>query len=78
MVLLLFIHCLLLLPLFVGGSVFGVYFVLQYFVSFLILQSSRGEERAGCFTTSCCVLNVMSLLSFFDSSSRCHGLICSI
>ena len=25
-----------------------------------------------------CVLNVMPLLSFVDSSSRCHGLVCSM
>ena len=32
-VLLLLIYCLLLLPFFVGGSVFGPCFVIQYFVS---------------------------------------------
>ena len=26
----------------------------------------------------CCVLNVTSLLSFFDPSSRRHGLVCSL
>ena len=41
-VLLLFIHCLLLLPWFVCVFV-GPSFVLQYFVSFLELQSSRWE-----------------------------------
>ena len=39
--LLLFIHCLLLLP-----FVFGLCLILQYFVSFLV----AGEETAGCFT----------------------------
>ena len=54
----------------------GLCFVLQDFVSFLVLQSSRlGRERNGYF---CCVLNAMSLLSFLDSSSRCHGLACSM
>ena len=49
--------------------------VLQYFVSFLVLQSSRlGKESWLLYF--CCVLYVMSLLSFFDSSSRCHGLVC--
>ena len=48
LVLLLFIHCLLLLPLLV--LLLGSWFVLQYFVTFIILQSSAGEERAGCFT----------------------------
>ena len=41
-VLLLFIHLLLLLPL-----VFGFCFILQYFVSFLV----DWEERAGCITS---------------------------
>ena len=42
-VLLLFIHCLLLLSLFV--CFFGHCFVAQYFVSFLVLRSSRwGRE----------------------------------
>ena len=40
-VLLLLIHCLLLLPLFCGGFVFGPCFVVQYLVSFIVLQSSR-------------------------------------
>ena len=42
-------------------------FVLQYFVSFLVLQSScRGRENWLLYF--CCVLNVMSLLSFFGAS----------
>ena len=58
-----------------GGGVFGSCFVLQYFVSFLVLQSScLGREIW--LLDFCCALNVMSLLSFFDSSPRCHGLIC--
>ena len=55
-----------------GGWVFGSCFVLQYFVSFLVLQSSYlGREIW--LLDFCCALNVMSLLSFFDSSPRCHG-----
>ena len=50
----------------------GPCFVVQYFVSLLVLQSSVFVAL------DCCVLNVMSLLLFFDSSSRCHGLICSV
>ena len=46
----------------------GLCFVLQYFVSFYL----AGEKRAGC------VLNVMSLYSFFYSSSWCHELVCSM
>ena len=47
--LLLFIHWLLLLPLVVFLLV--LCFLVQYFVSFLVLQSFclAGEERAGCF-----------------------------
>ena len=49
-VILLHIYCLLLLPLFVGVKclVLGLCFVLQYFVSFLVLQASRWGS--GCFT----------------------------
>ena len=49
-ILLLFIHWLLLLPLFVF-FLLVLCFLVQYFVSFLVLQSFclAGEERAGCF-----------------------------
>ena len=47
--LLLFIHCSLLPPLFGGGGVvLGLCLVLQYLVSFLVL-----EERAGCLLLLC-------------------------
>ena len=46
-VLLLLIRCLLLLPLW--DSVIVLCFASSFFVSFLVLQSSRWEERAGCF-----------------------------
>ena len=39
-------------------------------------SSHRGRENWLLYF--CCVLNVMSLLLFFDSSGRCHGLTCSI
>ena len=60
-----------------GGLVLGLCFGLQYFVSFLDLQSSRwGKE---CWLLYICsVLNAMSLLSFFVSSSRCLGLVCNM
>ena len=58
------------------GLVLGPCFVLQYFVSFLVLQSSCwGLENWLLYF--CCVLNVMSQLSFFDSSSRRHDLVWS-
>ena len=40
---------LLLLPSFCGGFVLGPCFIDQYLVSFLVLLSSRWEERAGFF-----------------------------
>ena len=63
-------------PIVCEGLVLDPCFVLQYFVSFLVLQSSRwggGETELLYF---CCVLTVMLLLSLFDSSSWCHGLVC--
>ena len=65
-VLLLFIHCLLLLRLFVGGLVLGLSFVLQYLVSFLVLQSSgRGRESwLLYFCCSECHVAVIILLLF--------------
>ena len=36
----------------------GLWFVMQYFVSFLVLQSSCWEREAGCFTL------IVLLLSF--------------
>ena len=44
------IHCLMILPLDCGGSVFGPCFVLHYLSVISSLQSSWGRERAGCFT----------------------------
>ena len=47
------------------GVVSAPCFVFQYFVSFLVLQLSHcGKES--CLFYFCSVLNVMSLLSFFD------------
>ena len=46
-VLLLLTFCLLLLPLW--ESVIALCFVVRYFMSILVLLSSWGEERAGCF-----------------------------
>ena len=37
-------------PVVCGAFVLFPCFVMQYFVSFLVLQSTGGEERAGCFT----------------------------
>ena len=35
-------------------------------------------ERAGCFTVFNCPPDVLWLLVFYDSSSRCHGLVFSV
>ena len=56
--------------------VFGPCFVVQYLVSFLVLQSSHwGRERDGCFKIA---FNVLGLLVLCVSSSRCNGLVCSV
>ena len=68
--LLLFIHCLLLLPLFVLGTCF----VVSFFVSFLVLLSSpwRKESWLLYFYS---LSDGMWLLSFFISFSWCPGLV---
>ena len=43
----------------------GLCFVLQYFVPFLVLQST-GWERESWLLYICCSLTVMSLLSFLN------------
>ena len=52
-------------------------FVLQYSVSSLVLQSSCWG-RESWLLYFCCVLHVMSLLSFFDSSLQYHELVYTI
>ena len=60
-VLLLLIYCLLLLPLSVGGGVFGLCYVIQYLISvlsgFAIIMIGKGELKLvallqNCFPTS--------------------------
>ena len=83
-VLLLFIHCLIVVaPIVCRDLVLCLCFVLQYVVLFLVLQPScRGKERELvallllCY--ECHVTLITTLLSFFDSSSQCHGLFCSM
>ena len=53
----------------------GSSFVLQYFVSFLVLQSSRWRKESW-LLNFCCVLNVMSLVSFFDSFFGLKTVVC--
>ena len=48
--------------------VLGPWFVMQYFVSFLVLQSSRWG-REGWLLYFNCLLGIMWLLLFCDSSS---------
>ena len=72
-VLLLLTFCLLLLPLW--ESVIVLCFVLRYFISILVLQSSWwGRESWLLFLI--CLLGVSWWLS--GSSSRCHGVVCSL
>ena len=61
-----------------GGGVSVCHcFVLQYFVSSQVLRSSR-LGRESWLLYFCCVLNVMSLLSFFDSFSHRPELVCGM
>ena len=55
----------------------GLCFGMHYFVSVIVLQSSlRGRENwLLCFN---CLSYVLFLLIFCGSSSRCHGLVCSV
>ena len=64
------------LPLFVGFCV-GLCVDMNYFMSFLVLQSScRGKKRwLLCFY---CLSNVFLLYILRGSSSRCRGLVCSL
>ena len=48
---LLLIYCLIYFPLFVG-VLFCLSFVMHYFASFLVLQSSLRGREAGCFAIS--------------------------
>ena len=59
-----------------GGCVRSLLWVavLCVFSSFVIIPLGKRKLVA----LHVCVLNVISLLSFFDSSSRCHGLVCSM
>ena len=72
--LMLFIHCLLLLPLFVDVCVRSLFCfaVLCCLSSFAIIPLGQRELVALLF----CVLNAMSLLSFFACNSCGHGLVC--
>ena len=77
-VLLLFNHYLFLLPLFVEeGLYLSPCCVVQYFASFLVLQSSYGGKKSW-LLYFCGILNVMFLLMFFSYFSRCLGLVCSM
>ena len=60
-----FFFLLMLLPLFVGVGVLGPCFVMQYTVSFLVLQQScRGRERLLIYFT--CLLDVLHQLRPFQ------------
>ena len=60
-----------------GDSVFGSCFAMQYFVSFIVLQSShRGDEIW--LLDFYCLLDAMLLLLLFAFSSRCNGSVCGV
>ena len=73
MVLLLLTFCLLLLPLW--ESVIVLCFVVRYFMSILVLQSSWWG-RESWLLCLICLPGVSWWLS--GSSSRCHGVVCSL
>ena len=73
MVLLLLTFCLLLLPLW--ESVFVLCFVVRYFMSILVLQSSWWG-RESWLLCLICLPGVSWWLSGF--SSRCHGVVCCL
>ena len=73
MVLLLLTFCLLLLPLW--ESVIVLCFVVRYFMSILVLQSSWWG-RESWLLCLICLPGVSWWLS--SSSSRCHGVVCSL
>ena len=58
-----------------GGSVFEICFGKHFFLSFLLLQSSRQgkESHSLCFN---CHPDVLFLLMFWGSTSPCHWLVC--
>ena len=71
-VLLLFIHCLLLLPSFVGVYCWMLVLLCSSFLSFLVLVSTGwGRESL----VLLCALNFVSLV-FFRSILSCDGLVC--
>ena len=62
-------HCL-------WGFCVGLCFGMYYFMFFLLLQSWR--ERESCLLCFYCLSDVLLLLMFCGSSSRCRGLVCSV
>ena len=77
--LLLLIHCLMLLPLFVGTVCFILVLIMHYshVVSFLVLQSSwRGRESW--LLDFNCLPGVLWLSVVCGTSSQCRGLVCSV
>ena len=72
--LMLFIHCLLLLPLFVDVCARSLFCFAELcgLSSFAIIPLGQRELVTLLF----CVLNAMSLLSFFACTSGGHGLVC--
>ena len=70
-VLLLFIHCLLSLPLFVGAYCYMLVLFCSSCLLFQVRFHLAGEKSLVRF----CVLNFVSLV-FLGSSWLCHGLVC--
>ena len=56
----------------------GLCFVLWWFVSFLVQQSTRWEERAGCFTLICSECHVVVIIFWLFLAVQQIGLCCVI
>ena len=65
-----------------AGSVFGPCFIMQCILSSFAIIMLEERERAGCFFFCFCFLNwlldVLSMLLFCGSSSRCRRSVCSV
>ena len=50
---------------------YGHCFIIKFFVTFLVVQSSCIEERAGCFTFCSCCRKDVCVLSFIAEPEEC-------
>ena len=77
-VLLLLIYCLMYFPFFCGGSVFVFVLVCITLYPFQLCNYPEDEERPCCFAFTVIRMDVLCMLMLCCSSSRWHGLVCSV